>query len=95
MEKTQGQISENSGSKLKNSGFGISPNLVKFSRTAQKKACIHLQIFHRWSTINCLEINTSFWALEFKLPTNNTKENNGLITKINVHNNKRVKKLGW
>ena len=37
MEKTQGQISENSGSKLKNSGFGISPNLVKFSRTAQKK----------------------------------------------------------
>ena len=39
MEKTQGQISENSGSKLKNSGFGISPNLVKFSRTAQKKAC--------------------------------------------------------
>ena len=36
-EKTQGQISENSGSKLKNSGFGISPNLVKFSRTAQKK----------------------------------------------------------
>ena len=38
MEKTQGQISENSGSKLKNSGFGISPNLVKFSRTAQKKA---------------------------------------------------------
>ena len=38
-EKTQGQISENSGSKLQNSGFGISPNLVKFSRTAQKKAC--------------------------------------------------------
>ena len=38
MEKTQGQISENSGSKLKNSGFGISPNLVKFSRTAQKKS---------------------------------------------------------
>ena len=37
-EKTQGQISENSGSKLKNSGFGISPNLVKFSRTAQKKS---------------------------------------------------------
>ena len=37
MDKTQGQISENSGSKLKNSGFGISPNLVKFSRTAQKK----------------------------------------------------------
>ena len=37
MEKTQGQISENSGSNLKNSGFGISPNLVKFSRTAQKK----------------------------------------------------------
>ena len=35
-EKTQGQISENSGSKLQNSGFGISPNLVKFSRTAQK-----------------------------------------------------------
>ena len=45
MDKTQGQISENSGSKLKNSGFGISPNLVKFSRTAQKKslykACQH------------------------------------------------------
>ena len=38
MDKTQGQISENSGSKLKNSGFGISPNLVKFSRTAQKKS---------------------------------------------------------
>ena len=40
MEKTQGQISENSGSKLKNSGFGISPNLVKFSRTAQKKSLL-------------------------------------------------------
>ena len=40
MDKTQGQISENSGSKLKNSGFGISPNLVKFSRTAQKKPAI-------------------------------------------------------
>ena len=47
MEKTQGQISENSGSKLKNSGFGISPNLVKFSRTAQKKPVMYcLFIFH-------------------------------------------------
>ena len=36
-DKTQGRIQENSGSKLQNSGFGISPNLVKFSRTAQKK----------------------------------------------------------
>lgn len=40
MNKTQGQISENSGSKLKNSGFGISLNLVKFSSIAQKKASI-------------------------------------------------------
>ena len=44
MDKTQGQISENSGSKLKNSGFGISPNLVKFSRTAQKKS-LHVHSF--------------------------------------------------
>ena len=44
-DKTQGRIQENSGSKLQNSGFGISPNLVKFSRTAQKKKPAIVQAF--------------------------------------------------
>ena len=54
MDKTQGQISENSGSKLKNSGFGISPNLVKFSRTAQKKSLTTPMFSTVW-TINFVQ----------------------------------------